>query len=53
MEFTPTANQVGMSHSFNAKVVINSVIDDEGETEQTNTAGQGAGGNTPGGELEG
>ena len=27
------------------------VIDDEGETEQTNTAGQG--GNTPGGELEG
>ena len=26
-EFTPTANQVGMSHSFNAKVVINSDID--------------------------
>jgi hypothetical protein len=26
-EFTPTANQTGMSHSFNAKVVINSDID--------------------------
>ena len=26
-EFTPTANQVGMSHSFSAKVVINSDID--------------------------
>ena len=26
-EFTPTANQVGMSHSFNANVVINSDID--------------------------
>jgi len=25
-EFTPTANQTGMSHSFNAKVVINSDI---------------------------
>lgn len=26
-EFTPTANQIGMSHSFSAKVVINSDID--------------------------
>lgn len=26
-EFTPTANQVGMSHSFSAKAVINSDID--------------------------
>lgn len=26
-EFTPTANQTGMSHSFNAKVVINTDID--------------------------
>jgi hypothetical protein len=26
-EFTPTANQTGMSHSFSAKVVINSDID--------------------------
>ena len=29
------------------------VIDDEGETEQTNTGGNQGGGNTPGGELEG
>lgn len=28
-EFTPTANHVGMSHSFNAKVVINSDIDSD------------------------
>ena len=28
------------------------VIDDEGETEQTNTAGQGGGDNPPSGELE-
>ena len=33
-EFTPTANQVGMSHSFNAKVVINSDID--GDTNNRN-----------------
>ena len=26
-EFTPTANQIGMSHSFSAKIVINSDID--------------------------
>ena len=26
-EFTPTANQIGMSHSFSAKAVINSDID--------------------------
>ena len=29
------------------------VIDDEGETEQTNTGNQGAGNNPPSGELEG